>query len=186
MNILIITFNVGSSSLKIATYLQDNKLFSLNIDFKQQLVSCNGTLRLHDWLPKYDLVTDACSLIKAIQKHYTTTRIVIAHRIVHGGEYSQPMYITSTVLENLKKLASLCPLHQPAALAVIEAIISHWPDIQQVAAFDTAFHAQQSTLARSFALPLTLREQGIKRYGFHGLSCQSIMQQLSTIHKDKG
>lgn len=95
----------------------------------------------------------------------------IGHRVVHGGDlYTGAVLVDDAVLKSLEALAPLAPLHQPHNLEPIRIVRRRMPDIPQVASFDTAFHATQPAIARMFALPSSLREKGVKRYGFHGLS----------------
>ncbi len=99
----------------------------------------------------------------------------VAHRVVHGGQlYSASVQVTDEVLAHLATLNSLAPLHQPHNLQGIRAFQQAFPDLPQVACFDTAFHATLSALDASFALPRALTAQGVRRYGFHGLSYQYI------------
>ena len=109
---------------------------------------------------------------------------VIAHRVVHGGrDFSASVRVTEDVLTRLDRLNSLAPLHQPHNLQGIRAFQKEFPTTPQVACFDTAFHATLSEVAYSFALPQALSDQGVRRYGFHGLSYQyvmSVLQQHST------
>ncbi|HNH42875.1 MAG TPA: acetate/propionate family kinase [Agitococcus sp.] len=186
MQQLILTFNVGSSSLKFSCYQQEKPLFSLNIDLKQQQFLGQGQFQIKNWTPSYHLADDACFIVDHIKTHYAPLNLIIAHRVVHGAEHQQAVMITPDILQELEALSPLCPLHQPPALTVINAIQNKWPDIQQIAAFDTSFHQSQSRIARSFALPKRLTSKGIKRYGFHGLSCQSIIGQLANTQRDKG
>ena len=97
------------------------------------------------------------------------------HRVVHGGEHHDaPVVIDETSLYGLQALAPLAPLHQPHNLAAIRALRKLRPELPQVACFDTAFHRSQPALAQSFALPRAITEQGMRRYGFHGLSYEHI------------
>ncbi|MBL0125659.1 MAG: acetate/propionate family kinase [Betaproteobacteria bacterium] len=100
----------------------------------------------------------------------------IAHRVVHGGqEFSASVRVTGDVLARLDRLISLAPLHQPHNLQGIRAFQKAFPSIPQVACFDTAFHATLPEVDYGFALPQSLAERGVRRYGFHGLSYQYIM-----------
>ena len=100
----------------------------------------------------------------------------IAHRVVHGGErYTHSVRVTPEILHDLAQLNSLAPLHQPHNLAGIEAFQQAFPDLPQIACFDTAFHNTVPQEERQFALPQALTQQGVRRYGFHGLSYQYIM-----------
>ncbi len=103
-----------------------------------------------------------------------------AHRVVHGGtRYTRATRLDDAALAYLDTLCPLAPLHQPHNLAAVHALWSNHPDLPQFACFDTAFHAQHDPLFSCFALPQSLREQGIRRYGFHGLSYQWIAHCLA-------
>ena len=107
---------------------------------------------------------------------------VIGHRVVHGGPtYDRPVRVTDEVIRELRRLISLAPLHQPNNLAPIEAIHRRRPGVLQVACFDTAFHRGHSELADRFAIPEDLYQQGVRRYGFHGLSYEYIAQVLPNV-----
>jgi acetate kinase len=102
---------------------------------------------------------------------------LVGHRVVHGGaHYTAPVRVDETVVENLKAITPLAPLHQPAAIAGIVAVTSRLPGVPQVACFDTAFHASLPEVARR--LPLPARFEGVRRYGFHGLSYEHVMAEL--------
>jgi acetate kinase len=105
----------------------------------------------------------------------------VGHRVVHGGlEYSRPVRVDATVLSALEKYVPLAPLHQPHNLAPIRALLGRAPELPQVACFDTAFHRAQPEVAQAFALPRSITERGVRRYGFHGLSYEYIAQALPT------
>jgi acetate kinase len=106
--------------------------------------------------------------------------VAAGHRVVHGGDkYASPTEVTPAVMRELEALCPLAPLHQPHNLAAIRAVTAHQPGLPQVACFDTAFHQTQPDIARMFALPKCLREAGLKRYGFHGLSYEYIARTLA-------
>ncbi|MGB4858334.1 MAG: acetate kinase, partial [Dokdonella sp.] len=99
----------------------------------------------------------------------------IGHRVVHGGDsYTAPVRINAEVMRDLEALAPLAPLHQPHNLAPIRTILSNCPDLPQVACFDTAFHRTQPPVERAFALPRSITDRGVRRYGFHGISYEYI------------
>jgi acetate kinase len=99
----------------------------------------------------------------------------VGHRVVHGGRrYSAPVRIDPGVVAELRRLVPLAPLHQPHHLAAIEAVAKSHPSLPQIACFDTAFHHDQPAVAAAFALPRPLAEEGVRRYGFHGLSYEYI------------
>jgi acetate kinase len=101
------------------------------------------------------------------------------HRVVHGGaQFTAPARVDATVLAALRDLVPLAPLHQPHNLAAIAAVLARHPQLPQVACFDTAFHHTQSALVTTYALPRRLTEEGVRRYGFHGLSYEYIADTL--------
>jgi acetate kinase len=103
----------------------------------------------------------------------------VAHRVVHGGqEFSSSVVVTDEILEKLTQLNSLAPLHQPHNLEGIRAFRAAFADLPQVACFDTAFHATLAPQDYTFALPAEVRDMGVRRYGFHGLSYQFVMSTL--------
>jgi acetate kinase len=108
--------------------------------------------------------------------------LAVGHRVVHGGDrFTAPVRVTAEILAHLEELIPLAPLHQPHNLGPIRYFLRKRPDLPQVACFDTAFHATQSRLERLFALPRRYAEQGVKRYGFHGLSYEYIASRLPEI-----
>ena len=118
----------------------------------------------------------AAWLLDALPQGFPDIHIVAAgHRVVHGGQaYADPVLVDPSVVAALERLIPLAPNHQPHNLAPIVAISRRWPDMPQVACFDTAFHRTQPRIAQLFALPRRLTDEGILRYGFHGLSYEYI------------
>ncbi|PWC89004.1 acetate/propionate family kinase [Azospirillum sp. TSO5] len=115
------------------------------------------------------------------------TLIAAGHRVVHGGiRHATPVLLTSAVLDELDGLVPLAPLHQPHNLAAIRALAEAHPELPQVACFDTAFHRNQPWQAQTFAIPRELTEEGVRRYGFHGLSYEYISRRLPEIAPDLG
>jgi acetate kinase len=103
----------------------------------------------------------------------------VAHRVVHGGQaFSQSVVVNDDTLQRLAQLNSLAPLHQPHNLQGIRAFREVFASLPQVACFDTAYHATLAEIDVRFALPEALAEQGVRRYGFHGLSYQYIIGTL--------
>jgi len=99
----------------------------------------------------------------------------VGHRVVHGGlEYSRPVRVDARILTALEKYIPLAPLHQPHNLAPIRALLQRAPELPQIACFDTAFHRAQPEVAQAFALPRSITDRGVRRYGFHGLSYEYI------------
>jgi acetate kinase len=111
--------------------------------------------------------------------------VAIGHRVVHGGpDYDRPVRVDQNVLTRLERYVSLAPLHQPYNLAPIRSILARFPDIPQVACFDTAFHRGHGELADRYAIPNHLYAEGIRRYGFHGLSYEYIASALPQVAPD--
>jgi acetate kinase len=109
----------------------------------------------------------------------------VGHRVVHGGsDYDRPVLIDAEVLGRLERLSPLAPLHQPHNLAAIRAILSRSPSLPQVACFDTAFHRGHGALADHYAIPEHFYLQGVRRYGFHGLSYEYIAGRLVEVAPD--
>jgi acetate kinase len=109
----------------------------------------------------------------------------IGHRVVHGGPvYSQPVLVDDDVLARLEALVPLAPLHQPSNLEPIRVLRQRHPDLPQVACFDTAFHRGHPELSDRFALPRALYDEGVRRYGFHGLSYEYVYAALHKIAPD--
>jgi acetate kinase len=110
------------------------------------------------------------------------TLLAVGHRVVHGGQhFSEPVLVDTKVLTKLEALVPLAPLHQPQCLAVIRAVQDAMPTLPQIACFDTAFHRTQPAVAQAFALPRRLTDEGVRRYGFHGLSYEYIASALPTL-----
>jgi acetate kinase len=108
--------------------------------------------------------------------------IAAGHRVVHGGiRYSAPMIVTDAILAELETFNPLAPLHQPHNLAGVVAAREAWPDVQQVACLDTAFHRTQPFVNDMYALPHHFYDEGVRRYGFHGLSYEYVSQRLREI-----
>jgi acetate kinase len=119
-------------------------------------------------------------LVSWLRQHQEGRKLVaIGHRVVHGGEaFSGPVLVDESVLHMLESLEPLAPLHQPHNLEPIRIVRRRLPGMPQVACFDTAFHQSQSEIASMFALPREMRERGVRRYGFHGLSYDYISSVL--------
>jgi acetate kinase len=105
---------------------------------------------------------------------------LVGHRVVHGGDrFAGPIRLDDAAIEAIEALTMLAPLHQPHSLRVIKAIRHLRPDLLQTASFDTAFHRTNEEIIRRFAIPRKLHDQGLKRYGFHGLSYKFVATELA-------
>ena len=108
--------------------------------------------------------------------------LAVGHRVVHGGpKYDRPVVVDQEVVSNLEQYVSLAPLHQPNNLAPIRTLLTRRPELPQVACFDTAFHRGHSAVADRFAIPERFYAEGVRRYGFHGLSYEYIAERLREI-----
>jgi acetate kinase len=111
--------------------------------------------------------------------------VAVGHRVVHGGpEFDQPVLVTKDVLHRLEQYIPLAPLHQPHNLAPIRTVMAGLPGLPQVACFDTAFHRTHSAVADHYAIPEQFYAEGVRRYGFHGLSYEYIAGRLAEIAPD--
>lgn len=187
---VILALNVGSSSLKfcVAKAAGEAPLLSGVADRVGSdhagltVVPAQGTKRTTQ-LGTCDHSGALSSIAEIIAVELPGKEVAgIGHRIVHGGQdYTLPVVITSDVLEDLEHLAVLAPLHQPHGLRGVRAAQTLYPKATQVACFDTAFHAGKPWLHNAFALPRAHYDQGLRRYGFHGLSCQSVIRGLNRV-----
>ncbi len=108
--------------------------------------------------------------------------IAVGHRVVHGGpDYDRPVLVDHDLVMRLERFAPLAPLHQPHNLAPIKSILTKFPELPQVACFDTAFHRTHGPLADHYAIPHQLHAEGVRRYGFHGLSYEYIAKTLVQV-----
>lgn len=163
----ILTINCGSSSLKYALYNTGSPL--------EQLLSGN--------IKNTDMRTAVQEVIQLLQEQHPEYTIkAIGHRIVQGGErHIEPTLLDASILQSLKELIPLAPLHLPPSLDVIHYLQEVFPGVKQVGCFDTAFHQHMPFEARYYPLPRALWKEGVIHYGFHGLSYESIMQQLQPL-----
>jgi acetate kinase len=184
----ILCLNGGSSSLKFAVYrlsgALEEKMFSGAVEAIGQS-SGKAWLRsgdevLQEESGKFPNHTAAIKKMFAALREQGVEKLAAAgHRIVHGGpKFTTPQLIDARLKEALKELIPFAPLHLPSQVAIIEAVEAHFPDLPQVACFDTAFHSGMPEVAQRFALPQKLWEQGIRRYGFHGLSYEYVVSKL--------
>src|SRR5579864_695507 len=186
----ILSLNGGSSSLKFAVYrlsgAAEERIFSGAVEAigeasgKAWLRS--GEKPLQEESGKFPDHTAAIqTMFAALRKQGVEKLAAAGHRIVHGGpKFTAPQLINAQLKDALKELIPFAPLHLPSQVAMVEAVAAHFPDLPQAACFDTAFHRQMPEVAQRFALPQKLWEQGIRRYGFHGLSYEYVVGKLGT------
>jgi acetate kinase len=129
-----------------------------------------------------DVPTALDKVVGFLRSHIGRLPTAIGHRVVHGGpDYSAPTVVTEAVLKRLDAFSPLAPLHQPNNLAPIRAVRARQPQLLQVACFDTAFHRGHPEVADRYAVPESLYEEGVRRYGFHGLSYEYIADRLPSV-----
>ena len=191
----VLTINAGSSSIKFALFEVGGR--------DSPALSSHGEIETIESAPHF-IARDACgkvlaerrwsehdkdfqSLVEQVigwaENHLGGDAMrAVGHRVVHGGtRFDAPCMVTPEVLEQLDALTPLAPLHQPHNLVPIRAIAKARPRLPQVACFDTAFHRTMPAVATRFALPREWEEQGVRRYGFHGLSYEYIARRLREL-----
>jgi acetate kinase len=197
MNKYLLVINAGSSSIKFTVYQKDVSTGQLVTDAAGQIDgigsqpgftvrSAEGVLLIERMLSDDETHnhTEAINIILSWLWEYfgNGTLLAVGHRVVHGGQtYSAPVLIDATVLAKLETLIPLAPLHQPHNLATIRVLLESMPSLPQVACFDTAFHCTQPDVAQRFAIPRRFTHEGIRHYGFHGLSYEYIASILPTL-----
>ncbi len=184
--------NRGSATLKSALYdtaNQENLLLSINVDedgasgVRLKITGGNGATLADSSLQASDPDAALNAMFAWLEKNNFLAGLAAAgHRIVHGGpKYTDPQRISPQFISEIETLLPLDPDHLPAAIHGIRYIAARVPGLPQVACFDTAFHKELPTVARMYALPPETHEQGIRRYGFHGLSYEYVMSELRAL-----
>lgn len=191
----ILVANAGSSSVKFQVFeiKQDG---SLKRQIKGQVDGIGSRPRLRatgadanvlvDRTYEKDVVPDVTIALTTaggwLRDDQRIDPLAVGHRVVHGGPaYDKPVRVSQDVVTQLERFVSLAPLHQPYNLAPIRSILTRFPDIPQVACFDTAFHRGHGELADRYAVPESLYAEGVRRYGFHGLSYEYIASILPEV-----
>ncbi len=184
--------NRGSATLKCALYeagAREELLVSISVE---QEGGAGGRLKIAD--AKGAVMLDAAvdagksnapieEMFRWLGEHdFLSELAAVGHRLVHGGtRYREPVRVTAEFLREIEKIVPLDPDHLPAAIRGIQFVAGKFPELPQVACFDTAFHRALPEVARMYALPRRLYEKGIQRYGFHGLSYEFVMSELQTL-----
>ncbi len=190
-----LVLNAGSSSLKFCVYQRPSGE-NWRLEARGQIEGIGTSPRFSAKdaggaiLADYKLdatVRDGRKAIDALaawlRSEYGGSRVLgVGHRVVHGGaRYAQPVVVTHEVLEDLRELVPLAPLHQPYNLAAIEAVFERLPETPQVACFDTSFHRGHSAVAEVVPLPQEICKAGLLRYGFHGLSYEYVASVMPEV-----
>jgi acetate kinase len=190
-----LVLNAGSSSLKVSLYARPDATAPWQLDARGvvQGIETAPTLRwtAADATPEehvlgsgvHDTRTALTAMTDWLDRRWSTGELLgVGHRVVHGGTvFPGPTIVDGGVLDALRALAPLAPLHQWQNIAAIEAIADALPGVPQVACFDTSFHRGKPAVAELVPLPKAVRDAGVQRYGFHGLSCEYVASILPRV-----
>lgn len=194
----ILVINAGSSSVKFQVFSIEGE-GALRRQIKGQMDGIGSRPRLRASGASGDSLADRAFPIEAVpdvpaamgvagawlRDELRIQPMAVGHRIVHGGpEYGRPVLIDHGVVARLERFVSLAPLHQLHNLAPIRSILANFPALPQVACFDTAFHRAHSAVADYYAIPHQLHAEGVRRYGFHGLSYEYVAKTLQQVAPD--
>jgi acetate kinase len=191
----ILVLNAGSSSVKFQVFLQQDTLTSIYSGLAERLKETTPYAKIKDQTGKTifeETLSENADHGVALQTiiNYLETKLAsediklvyVGHRVVHGGDkYTKPVQIDQSVIDGLKAIIPLAPLHNPHNIAGMEFIANNYPNLKQVACFDTSFHATNPESIRTFAIPRKFWDMGIKRYGFHGLSYEYIAHKMLEV-----
>ena len=197
---VILVLNAGSSSLKFQIFditpagperLYKGQIDGIGVHPRFRVADRDGAALLDQSYPAaevQDLAAATGRLRQWLVEHAEgMTLRAIGHRVVHGGpDHDRAVRIDADVLKRLERFEDLAPLHQPNNLAPIRMVMAAAPDMAQVACFDTAFHRGHAPVADCYAIPAALYDEGVRRYGFHGLSYEYIANRLQTVAPDLG
>jgi acetate kinase len=189
-DLVVLALNSGSSSLKFGLYqvkpLEIIRLIGGEAEAIGEKTGsfhaedANGVALLHDRAAPSNQEDAVIRVARLLTDMKMPAPQSVGHRIVHGGpKLRHHCVIDAAVLAELEAAVVFAPLHMPDALSLIRFAMKHFPALPQVACFDTSFHAHMPDIARVLPIPHALRAEGVERYGFHGLSCESIVRQLA-------
>jgi acetate kinase len=194
----ILVVNAGSSSVKFQIFSVEGE-GKLQRQIKGQIDGIGSRPRLRASDADNDALADRAYPIESVpdvsaalgtagdwlRDELRISPMAVGHRVVHGGpNYDRPVLIDHGVVARLERFIALAPLHQPHNLAPIRSLLANFPTLPQVACFDTAFHRTHDAVADHYAIPHQLHAEGIRRYGFHGLSYEYIAKTLPQIAPD--
>ncbi len=186
-DIIILTINSGSSSIKFSLYKLGESEHLLLTGTLAKIGVTGGFFEVREGgqptkqeldLPDHDAAWK--TLFDWLKSHHIGQNLQgVGHRLVHGGqEHVRPQRVSPDLLADLKHLVPLAPDHLPHEIKGLEAVQEYFPQVPQVACFDTAFHRRMPEVAQRYALPVALTEAGVLHYGFHGLSYEYLIQEL--------
>ena len=191
----ILVVNAGSSSVKFQIFSVEGE-GKLRRLIKGQMDGIGSRPRLRASGADSDPLADRAYPIEAVpdvpaamaiaggwlRDELRINPVAVGHRVVHGGpDYDRPVAIDHGVVARLERFVSLAPLHQPHNLAPIRSLLANFPGLPQVACFDTAFHRTHDAVADYYAIPYQLHAEGVRRYGFHGLSYEDVAKTLPQV-----
>jgi len=194
----ILVVNAGSSSVKFQVFAVDGD-GRLQRQLKGQMDGIGSRPRLRATGANGDTLADRAYPIEAVadvaaglmvagawlRDELRITPMAVGHRVVHGGpDYDRPVLVDHGLVARLERYVALAPLHQPYNLAPIKSLLANLPALPQVACFDTAFHRGHDGVADQYAIPRQLYDEGVRRYGFHGLSYEYIARTLPKVAPD--
>ncbi|HXW24128.1 MAG TPA: acetate/propionate family kinase [Xanthobacteraceae bacterium] len=190
----ILVVNAGSSSVKFQVFAAKHgglgrqikgQMDGIGSRPKLRAVAADGAVLVERAYPVADVPDVPAALHTAgawLREEQRIDPAAVGHRVVHGGpDYDRPVVVDDEVLARLERYVPLAPLHQPHNLAPIRSIRARFPALPQVACFDTAFHRGHGPLADYYAIPRELHAEGVRRYGFHGLSYEYIAKRLPAV-----
>ncbi len=201
MDSVVLTLNAGSSSLKFAAFAHDEggepsalasgEIEGIGATAQGSVTTASGEKRALTFGPSLRRIDHEAAMTAILgwlkDAGYDSSVAAVGHRIVHGGaDYAAPVLIDDAALAKLRALIPLAPLHQPHNIAGVEAAMKAFASIPQVACFDTAFHRGHPFIHDTYALPRSYYEEGVRRYGFHGLSYEFIVRKLRAIAPEIG
>jgi len=186
----ILTINGGSSSIKFSLYQYDEtlkiilsgKIERIGTETTSFVYNRNEQAAIKNPVTAKDLSEAALFLIDWLEKEVSFKHLrAVGHRIVHGMRHTAPLVINQEILDEFKQISVFDPDHMPGAIVLIEKIREQYPHLKQVACFDTAFHAGIPRVASMFPLPRRFEKDGIRRYGFHGISYNYLLERLDAL-----
>jgi acetate kinase len=188
LNKCVLTINGGSSSIKFALYEVDKTLKQI-VKGEMENIGMKGTklsFTNNESSRKHNVKVEAADHTAAIEfmigwleklDGFVSIK-AIGHRIVFGMNHTKPEVLTPELLKELKEISAFDPDHLPEEIKLIEVFQKHYPEMVQVACFDTSFHTTMPQVAKSIAIPRSFTDKGVRRYGFHGLSYAYLVEQL--------
>jgi acetate kinase len=195
MSETILVVNAGSSSIKFQLFsigagerlqrLLKGQIEGIGVHPHLVAKGAKGNVLIDKTWPATeagDVPAALGKVVEFLRAEIGSLPVAVGHRVVHGGpDYSAPILIDDAVVDRLQAFASLAPLHQPNNLGPIRTLLQRQPRLPQVACFDTAFHRGHPEIADRYALPERFYQEGVRRYGFHGLSYEYIASRLSEL-----